>query len=541
MESGNAGELMALALKAAGVTHLFALNGAHIWPVMVGAHQHVIRVVDFRHEQSGALAAEAWSTLPRTCGVAAATAGPGVTNAISGLGAARGNDSPMLLIGGRAPAARWGMGSLQEMDHLAVVRSLVKRAVTLETADSAFDITSDLLGFALSARTGPVFVDVPLDVFFSAADLPEHRPEPHIDPGAAPDPEAVASVTNLLRMAERPAIVAGGGVWWAHGEEALVAFGEAADLPVYLNGLARGILPPSHRLYRSRSRRTGLGEADLVIVAGAPLDFRLNFGQPPVFSEEAKLVYVDADEFRKHRPGAAALYGDIALALSELAERAGDLPRRVEWLERLAGEEAAARQRDRPLSESNSVPVHPARLVAEVERFLDHDAVIVGDGGDFVSFAGRLIERVRPGLWLDAGPFGCLGAGPGAAAAAKLIHPDRQVLLLQGDGAFGFSGMEYEALVRQRIPIVTVIGNNGIWALEKHPMRTVYDELVATDLTPGARYDKVVEALGGHGECVDRPEQIRPALERAFKSGLPACVNVLCDPEAEYPRSSVLM
>jgi acetolactate synthase-1/2/3 large subunit len=193
------------------------------------------------------------------------------------------------------------------------------------------------------------------------------------------------------------------------------------------------------------------------------------------------------------------------------------------------------------LAESNSVPIHPARLVAEVESFLDRDAVIVGDGGDFVSFAGRLIERDRPGLWLDAGPFGCLGAGAGAAAAAKLLHPDRQVLLLQGDGAFGFSGMEYEALVRQRIPVVTVVGNNGIWALEKHPMQTVYDELVATDLTPGARYDKVVEALGGHGECVDRPEQIRPALERAFKSGLPACVNVLCDPEAEYPRSSVLI
>ena len=540
-ESGNAGELMALALKAAGVTHLFVLNGAHIWPVIVGAHQHGIRVVDFRHEQTCAFAAEAWSKLTRTCGVAAATAGPGVTNAISGLSAARGNDSPMVLIGGRAPAARWGMGSLQEMDHLVVVRSLVKRAVTLESADAAYATTSDLIGLALSARTGPVFVDVPLDVFFSAADLPEDQPRPRVDPGAAPDPEIVARVIELLRAAERPAIVAGGGVWWARAEEALVGFAEAADLPVYLNGLARGILPPSHRLYRSRSRKTGLGEADLVIVAGAPLDFRLNFGQPPVFSEEAKLVYVDADEFRKHRPGAAALYGDIALALSELAERAGDLPRRVEWLERLAGEEAAARQRDRPLSESNSVPVHPARLVAEVERFLDHDAVIVGDGGDFVSFAGRLIERVRPGLWLDAGPFGCLGAGPGAAAAAKLIHPDRQVLLLQGDGAFGFSGMEYEALVRQRIPIVTVIGNNGIWALEKHPMRTVYDELVATDLTPGARYDTVVEALGGHGECVDRPEQIRPALERAFKSGLPACVNVLCDPEAEYPRSSVLI
>jgi acetolactate synthase-1/2/3 large subunit len=508
---------------------------------MVGAHQHGIRVVDFRHEMSAAFAAEGWSKLTRTCGIAAVTAGPGVTNAVSALGNARGSDSPLLLIGGRAPVARWGMGSLQEMDHLEIVGSLVKRAATLAAAEDAYSTTAGLIALALSARTGPTFVDVPLDVFFAAADLPAERATPKADPGAGPDLDSVKAVIDLLRKAERPAIVAGGGVWWAHAEAALVAFAEAADVPVYPNGLARGILPPSHRLFRSRSRKSGLGEADLVLVVGAPLDFRLNFGQPPVFADEAQIVYVDADDFRKHRPAAAALYGDICAALRVLAEEAGSVPRHTEWLERLAADEKAARERDRPMLEADTSPVHPARLVAEVDRFLDRDAVVVGDGGDFVSFAGRIIERDQPGLWVDAGPFGCLGSGPGYAAAAKLLYPDRQVLLLQGDGAFGFSGLEFEALVRQRIPIVTVIGNNGIWALEKHPMRTIYDELVSVDLTPGARYDKVVEALGGHGECVDRPEQIRPALERAFASGVPACVNVLCDPEAEYPRSSVLI
>jgi acetolactate synthase-1/2/3 large subunit len=193
------------------------------------------------------------------------------------------------------------------------------------------------------------------------------------------------------------------------------------------------------------------------------------------------------------------------------------------------------------MTASDSSPVHPARLISEVDGFMDPDAIAVGDGGDFVSFAGRLIERQKPGLWIDPGPFGALGSGPGYAMAAKLAHPDRQVILLSGDGAFGFSAIEFDTMVRHRIPVVCVVGNNGIWALEKHPMQSLLGVSIATDLGPSTRYDKLVESLGGHGELVERPEGIRPALERAFKSGLPACINVICDPRAEYPRSSVLM
>jgi acetolactate synthase-1/2/3 large subunit len=193
------------------------------------------------------------------------------------------------------------------------------------------------------------------------------------------------------------------------------------------------------------------------------------------------------------------------------------------------------------MTQAASSPVHPARLIAEVDQFADPDAIIIGDGGDFISFAGRLIERAKPGLWLDPGPFGCLGSGPGYAMAAKLARPDKQVLLLCGDGAFGFSAMEFDTMVRHRIPVVSVIGNNGIWALEKHPMQNMLGTSIAADLGRSTRYDKVVEALGGYGELVENPAEIRPALERAFKSGLPACVNVICDPDAEYPRSSVLM
>jgi acetolactate synthase-1/2/3 large subunit len=348
-------------------------------------------------------------------------------------------------------------------------------------------------------------------------------------------------VAGLIRDARRPAVIAGGAVWWAHAEDELRRFVEATHLPTSVNGMARGVLPPGHPLFFPRARGPALGQADLILVIGVPLDFRLNFGQAPVFADGAKIVYVDVDDHRKHRPAEVSILGDVKAALSSLAAAGDGTPERHDWLEQLRKAEAEARALDRAMIESDSSPVHPARLIAEVNRFADPDAIIVGDGGDFVSFAGRLIERDKPGLWVDPGPFGALGSGPAYAMAAKLAHPDRQVILLSGDGAFGFSAMEFDTLVRHKVPVVCVIGNNGIWALEKHPMQNLLGLSIAADLAPRTRYDQVVEALGGFGQLVDRPEQIRPALERAFKAGVPACINVICDPDAEYPRSSVLM
>jgi thiamine pyrophosphate-dependent acetolactate synthase large subunit-like protein len=540
-ESANSGELIAMALKRAGTSHLFTLNGGHIWPILTGALEHKIRIVDVRHEQSAAFAAEGWAKVTRECGVAAVTAGPGVTNSTSALAQAQSADSPMFVIGGRAPVARWGMGSLQEMDHVAVVDSLVKKAMTLQSADDAYACTAESMRIALSGRTGPVFMDVPIDVFFGAADVPEATEHLIPDPGPPPDPDVIKKVARLIGEAERPAVIAGGNVWWAHAEEELKRLVEDAHLPLCVNGMARGMLPAGHPLYFARARGPALGEADLILVIGVPLDFRLNFGQPPVFAESARLVYLDVDDHRKHRPGEAAVFGDLRAALGMLASAAAGAPERTEWLEKLREAEAAARHRDRAMVESDSSPVHPARLIAEVAGYADDDAIVVGDGGDFISFAGRLIERPKPGLWIDPGPFGCLGSGPAYAMAAKLARPDRQVLLLSGDGAFGFSAMEFDTLVRHRIPVVCLVGNNGIWALEKHPMQNMLGTSIAADLAPRTRYDKVVEALGGYGELVERPADIRPALERAFKAGVPACINVICDSSAEYPRSSVLM
>ncbi|HYL09085.1 MAG TPA: acetolactate synthase [Candidatus Udaeobacter sp.] len=540
-DSGNTGALIALALKRAGVTHLFTLNGGHIWPVLMGAEEYGIRIIDVRHEQSAAFAAEGWAKVTRQCGVAAVTAGPGVTNSISALAQAQANDTPMLVIGGRAPAARWGMGSLQEMDHVELTRSLTKSSETINVPEDAYRSTAEGMRIALSRRTGPVFMDVPIDVFFGAADLPEATEHLVPDPGPPPDPQQVEAAARLIREAQRPVVLAGGGVWWAHAEEELRSLVEGANLPLTVNGMARGMLPPGHPLYFSRSRRVALGDADVVVLAGVMLDFRVNFGQPPVFAEDARLIYLDVDDHRKHRPPEASIYGDLKAGLSALSRAVQGAAPRGPWLDLLREDDANVRRGEKEITDSDSSPVHPARLIAEVDRFIDDDAIVVGDGGDFISFAGRLVERPRPGLWIDPGPYGCLGSGPGYAMAAKLAYPDRQVVLLSGDGAFGFSAMEFDTMVRHHIPVVCVIGNNGIWALEKHPMQKMLGLSIAADLGPSTRYDKVVQALGGHGEMVDRPDQIRPALERAFASGLPACINVICDPEAEYPRSSVLM
>jgi acetolactate synthase I/II/III large subunit len=540
-ELAATGELMARALQDAGLGPIFTLNGAHIWGLYLGARELGLPMVDVRHEQTAGFAAEGWAKVTRRCGVAAVTAGPGVTNAMSAMAAARQNDSPVLFVGGRSPVARWGMGSLQEMDHLPLVGPLTKSAATILEAGDAYQATAEAVSTALSLRTGPTYVDAPVDVFMGVGERPEATRQEPPDPGVAPDPDEVGKVVRLLHEARRPAVVAGTTVWWSHAEEELLQLAQAAGLPVVLNGMARGMLPPEHRLFASRARGVAMGEADLLLVVGVPLDFRLNFGRPPLIAEGTRLVYLDVDGFRKHRIAAAALYGDLKRALGELAVAARDVGHHQEWIERVAQANAAAAAGDRELGEAAGSPVHPGRLVAEVERFCDPDAIFVGDGGDFVSFAGRLIQRRKPGLWFDAGPYGCLGSGPGYALAAKLAHPDRQVVLLAGDGAFGFSGMEFDTLVRHRVPVVCVIGNNGIWALEKHPMQRMLGTSLLSDLAPGTRYDKVVEALGGYGELVERPEDVAPALERAFRSGLPACVNVLCDPAAEYPRASVLM
>jgi acetolactate synthase-1/2/3 large subunit len=382
-------------------------------------------------------------------------------------------------------------------------------------------------------------VDLPLDHVFMEAEEPEAQAPAPPRP-AEVDGRALERAAALLRDAERPVIMAGSGLYWDHGEDALRALAEALRVPVFLNGLARGCLAADHELFFSRARRKALKEADVALVLGVPMDFRLGFGG--AFGDETQIVSVDRapPDRRPERAFAAELYGGIAATLDGIREGAAGGPDRAEWLLAINGEENEKRAAEQADLTDDRSPLHPLRVYHELGRVLDRDAVVIGDGGDFVSYAGRVIDTYEPGCWMDPGPFGCLGAGPGYALAAKLAQPKRQVCLLLGDGAFGFSGMEFDTLARHGVPVVAVMGNNGIWALEKHPMEYLYGYSVAAELQPGCRYDQLVEALGGHGELVERPGELAAALERAFASGRPALVNVLTDPSVAYPRQSNL-
>jgi acetolactate synthase-1/2/3 large subunit len=541
-ETFHGGRLIARRLRAHGVSRLFTLSGGHLFSIYDGCREEGIEIVDVRHEATAAFAAEGWAKVTREPGVCALTAGPGVTNGLSAMASAQANHSPMVVLGGRAPAMRWGQGSLQEIDHIPFVRPLTKLAVTPEATDEIQGLVDDAFAAAVAPHGGPAFVDFPLDHVFMEA--PELQAGEDGSAGAHehPAPEAaVRRAAELLSAAERPVIMAGTDLYWGRGEEQLLALAQALRIPVFLNGLARGCVPADHELFFSRVRSQALKGADVALVIGVPMDFRLGFGAS--FGEDTDIVVIDAAEPERRHPRmpSAECYGTIGPTLSDLLAATG--ARKLasgEWLEGLRAAESELRLAERAELEDARAPLHPMRLYAELGAVLDRDAIVVGDGGDFVSYAGRVVDSFQPGCWLDPGPFGCLGSGPGYALAAKLAHPERQVVLLLGDGAFGFSGMEFDTLARHGVNVVGVMGNNGIWALEKHPMEFLYGYSVAAELRPATRYDEVVAALGGHGELVERPEQLRPALERALSSGVPALVNVLTDPAVAYPRRSNL-
>ncbi|MGZ4170868.1 MAG: acetolactate synthase [Solirubrobacteraceae bacterium] len=541
----HGGRLVARTLRGHGVTKLFTLSGGHLFSIYDGCRAEGIDIVDVRHEQAAAFAAEGWAKVTRTPGVCALTAGPGVTNGMSAMASAAQNNSPMLVLGGRAPAFRWGQGSLQEIDHVPFVAPVVKSAATAAATAEIPRLLDEALRAAVTPHSGPAFVDFPLDQVFGEADVPPGvaaLPEPWTWPGA--DSADIDRAAALLRDAERPVIMAGTGLYWGRGEAALRTLAEELQIPVFLNGLGRGCLPADHRLAFSRARSAGLSQADVALVIGVPLDFRLGFGA--VFADEAAVIAIDvAEPARPHpRPLSAELYGALPATLDGLGAAAGAAGERgrarSDWTESLRAIETERRSAEAGELADARAPLHPMRIYGELAQLLDRDAIVVGDGGDFVSYAGRVVDSYRPGCWLDPGPYGCLGSGPGYALAAKLAHPERQVVLLLGDGAFGFSGMEFDTLARHGVAVGGVMGNNGIWALEKHPMEAIYGYSVAADLRPQTRYDEVAQALGCHGELVSAPDELRPALERAFAAGRPALVNVLTDPGVAYPRRSNL-
>jgi acetolactate synthase-1/2/3 large subunit len=422
------------------------------------------------------------------------------------------------------------------MDHLPLVRAVTKHAETIFATEDIAAKVHEAASVALTAHRGPVFLDLPLDVIFSQAEvtLPGAPDVPVIEP----DPADVAKAAALLAAAQKPVIIAGSDVYAGDAVAALREAAEALRVPVFTNGMGRGALPPEHPLAFAKARRVAVSGADVVCVVGTPLDFRLGFGD---FGDAQVVHIVDAPSQRAaHVSTAVSPAGDLRLILSNLADYAGTRADHDDWVATLRIAEDAAKAKEVDALEADTDPIKPSRVYGELRKVLDRDAVTIGDGGDFVSYAGKYLEPSQPGTWLDPGPYGCLGTGMGYAMGARLTYPDRQICVLMGDGAAGFSLMDVESLVRQNLPVVIVVGNNGIWGLEKHPMKMMYGYDVAADLQPGLRYDEVVRALGGAGETVQKAVDLEPALRRAFDAGVPYLVNVLTDPEDAYPRSSNL-
>jgi len=533
-QAGHAGEQAVSVMRSFGTDVMFTLNGGHIWPLYDAARNQGMQVVDTRHEQTATFAAEAWSKLTRRPGFAALTAGPGVTNGISAITTAHFNGSPLVVMGGRAPARRWGSGSLQELDHVPIVASITKSAETVLDPARTAETVHRAVSTALSPHRGPVFVDFPLDVFGPSSAA---VPAPVAPRGADPDPDDVAAIAALIAGASSPAFIVGSDVYWDGAWEALRAAVEHLRVPCFFNGLGRGTLPADHPLAFLRTRGMLKTGADLVVVLGTPLDFRLGFGR---FGSAAVAHIVDSDAQRAAHVSVPTASGDIGTILRALAEYRGARADHEPWISSLTAAEREATDRDRAWLATDDSPIRPARIYGELSKRLARDAVVICDGGDFASYAGKFVEVFEPGCWLDTGPYGCLGNGPGYSMAARLARPSSQVVCLLGDGAAGFSLMDADSLVRHGLPVVMVVGNNGIWGLEKHPMQAVYGWDMACDLQAGCGYDRVVEALGGAGETVSDPAEIGPALDRAFASGVPYLVNVLTDPADVYPRSSNL-
>jgi acetolactate synthase-1/2/3 large subunit len=542
---GHGGDFAVEVARAHGVETMFTLSGAHVFPLYDAAVKAdpPMRLVDVRHEPSAVFAAEATGKLTRTPGLAVLTAGPGVTNGVSPIAQASFSGSPLVVLGGRAPTHRWGSGSLQELDHPPILSSITKLADTVDDVADIADRVDEAFRVAARPHRGPTFLDVPMDQLYSRTTL--ELPAAARPDVREPDPGAVGRIAGLLGEARRPVLVLGTDVWADAAEDAARRFVEVTGIPVITNGMGRGIIPGGHPLLVTKARSVAFGQCDLAVVVGTPLDFRLGYGSfgGKDDTPSARVVHVadSADQVSRHAALAASVHGDLTLTLDGLRTSWERLPHRPDWsgwVERLRQSATAGAERDLAMLAADNDPIHPARVYGELVPRLADDAIVIGDGGDFVSFAGKFVEPTQPGGWLDPGPYGCLGAGLGAAIAARIARPTAQIVLLLGDGAAGMSLMDIDTLVRHDLPAVMIVGNNSAWGLEKHPMRFLYGYDVVADLAPGTRYDEVARALGADGETVSSPDGIGPALDRAFSAGGPYLVNVLTDPEIAYPRST---
>ncbi|MDE0511898.1 MAG: thiamine pyrophosphate-binding protein [Gammaproteobacteria bacterium] len=528
----DGGRLLVKTLKREGVKQIFTLSGGHIEPVHIGCIDEGIRIIDVRHEQVAGHAAAGWARATGEPGVAVVTAGPGVTDAVTGIAEAFYSESPIIVIGGQTRLSQIDMGAPQNLPHVRMLEPITKWATTIYETHRIPEYLSRAYRLAMSGTPGPVYLEAPLDALFQELEEDTITYPPTFSAtqsGASPD--HIEQAMAFLAAAERPLVVAGTGVWSARVDNELLEFAERTQVPVWMFGEGRGALPETHPLSVGMF---AVPYADLLLVIGTKCDYMLAYGQPPLVRDDAKVIQVHTDETvigfnRSVDIGIAANPKIVLGQLNQALEDSGTSPDQSAWHEELKAIALPILEQAEKEYGSDSTPMHPARLSREVVEFLDDDAIVVPDGGDIsYGYFGPCFKAQTMGQVMLTGPLGCLGTGTGFAMAAKLAHPDKQVLLFSGDGTFGLNGMEFDTFVRHDLPVVCVVANDSAWGMVKHVRRMMAgdDKLAGSELAQNTRYEKVVQALGGYGEFVDDVNEVKPALKRAFDSGLPACINV---------------
>ncbi len=519
---------------------VFTLSGGHVMPIYDGCLDEGIKVVDVRHEQAAVHAADAYARLhPGRVGVAILTAGPGATDGVTGIANAWRANSPILVFGGQGPLVNLRKGSLQEMDHISVMRPITKWAEACYATDRIGEYVEEAIRYALAGNPGPSYLEIPMDVLSGPVNLETAScPAPLAPPRLRPERALVKQAAEMVRDAKMPMVMCGTGVKWSNGADALARFLDATKMPAYCNGMGRGMVAHDSPYFFNRTRRDYMESTDLVILAGSLLDFRMRFGQS--IPAEAKIIQMDLDAtlIGQNRRADVGLVGNLGLTFDTWVEVMNEEGISCDWshvVEEWRAKEVSEEEALRSKLTSDEVPIDPMRLCKEIADFVTDDMIVIGDGGDIVAKTAKVLPVPKNGLWMDPGPLGTLGVGMPFALAAQLAHPDKRVLIVYGDGSFGLNGFEYDTAVRFGLPIVGIIGNDAAWGQMLRPQVMMYgeDRLVATELAP-TRYDKVVEALGGHGEYVTEPGEIRGALERAFASGKAACVNVMMRQDREF-------
>ena len=540
----NGGKLLTRALGQQGANIVFFIEGGPFLQTQRYLATEGIRLLDVRHEQAAAMMAHAHARVTGgKPGVCMAAAGPGVTNLVTGVANAFSDCAPVVVIGGSTSTTEAEMGAFQELDQLAMMRPITKWAVRVPVPQRVPEYVEMAFRFATSGRPGPVYLDFPSDVLSREIEeekvkFPEHYPAPARPLG---DPDLVAKAIDLLSTAQRPVLITGSGIIWSGASDQLGEFVDVTGIPFFTTPQGRGVIPEDHPLCFPGARGFALRNADVVLVVGTRLNFVFSFGRFPRFDPAVKVIQVDieAEYIGHNRPVDVGIAGDARVVLGQMTQEARKKLRgwaKSPWVTKLNEVEAEHMAKTKPLLESDQVPIHPARLCKEVRDFIGRDAILAVDGNEILTWARQIINTYVPGHRLNCGTFGCLGVAVPFGIGGKLAKPDAPAFALSGDGSFGLNGMEMDTAIRHRIPLVVVISNNGSWASinpeEKPPVPGKY--------LGHQRYDLMVSDFGGYGEKVERPEDIRPALERAVASGVPACVNVITDPYIKAQQSGLL-